>query len=316
MDEQIPNAIPPILQKEPQKPEQPLWLVVSVFVGVLIIVGGYLIYQKLTTKSQNQNVNSVNTIATTDQFADWKIYKNDKYNFEIKYPTGWFISELTDGPWRLQSADPIHNSHGIDLPAVSNMWVDISLSVCHNPRNDDFTGFVAESKPDILEASECQDNFYITLGLWQADPDINNHKQILNQILFTFESTTSNSNTNLQTLAEVKYTGGLCQSGLCESLYVIKNNGQLFYQGKLTGYTINQSDITRLTTEIQSTDFNEIKNHKSTGTCPSAYDGQEVIYTFYTSARIQVVSSCEYQIDAQIGVFKAVEDIIKGIPWE
>lgn len=195
MDEQTPNIIPPpILQEEPQKSKQLTWLIISILVGVLVIVISYFVYQKLTTKSLTQNPNSVNVATTTDQFADWKTYKNDKYDFEIKYPVGWFISESSiDGPWRLQSADPVNNAHGIGLPTVGNMWVDISSSVCHNPNNDNFTGFVAESKPDILEASECQDNFYITLGLWQADPDLNKNKQILNQILTTFKFITNQS---------------------------------------------------------------------------------------------------------------------------
>ena len=153
--------------------------------------------------------------------------------------------------------------------------------------------------------------------LFRSSGSLENESKEFKNILSTFKFIGPASNTNLQTLAEVKYTGGLCQNGyVCEDSYVIKNNGQLFYAGRLTGHTINQSDITKLNVEIQSTNFDEIKKHKFTGTCPSAYDGQEVIYTFYTGTEVEVLSSCQYQIDGKIGVFKAVEDIIKGIPWE
>ena len=135
-------------------------------------------------------------IEVVNEYTDWKTYRNDKYGFEIKHPAGWFVSELGDGVWRLQSADPINNSHGIGLPAVGNMWVYISSSVCHNPNNDNLTDFIAESEPDILEASECQDNFYITVGLWQTDPNLNKNKQILNQILSTFKFINSTTTLN------------------------------------------------------------------------------------------------------------------------
>ena len=50
MDEQTPNIIPPIQQEEPKKPQELTWLIISILVGVLVIVGGYFIYSKLTIK--------------------------------------------------------------------------------------------------------------------------------------------------------------------------------------------------------------------------------------------------------------------------
>ncbi len=87
MDEQTPTIIPPpIPQEEPQKTKQPLWLAVSILAAVFVVVGSYFIYQKLTTKSQIQNVNFVNIATTTDQFANWKTYTDEQYKFEFKYP--------------------------------------------------------------------------------------------------------------------------------------------------------------------------------------------------------------------------------------
>jgi hypothetical protein len=64
------------------------WLGVVLAV-VIIVVTGIFGLEKLTLKPGNMNPNS----QTDSQIQDWKTYQNNKYGFEIKYPTNWTILE-------------------------------------------------------------------------------------------------------------------------------------------------------------------------------------------------------------------------------
>lgn len=123
-----------------------------------------------------------------DETAEWKTYRNEDYGVEFKYPSDWFgpRQEVVDlgGPIIFQSADPINNAHGIGLPSVGNMWVEVSKGCNAKIISDDF---VAESYPDTFDKNVCVGSYHIYLGLWQADPNLEQNKNILNQILSTFK---------------------------------------------------------------------------------------------------------------------------------
>ena len=71
-----------------------------------------------------------------------------------------------------------------------------------------------------------------------------------------------------------------------------------------------KTDLTKLTSLINTANFEEIRSKKFTGTCPTAYDGQEAIYTFYTLTETQTVSSCEFEIDNQSPLFSEINQIL------
>ena len=65
--------------------------------------------------------------------------------------------------------------------------------------------------------------------------------------------------------------------------------------------------IEALDQAIRATDFNELRSHPFNGTCPTAYDGQELIFDFWTPTTIERVAGCQVQIDWSSPLFVAVE---------
>lgn len=57
---------------------------------------------------------------------------------------------------------------------------------------------------------------------------------------------------------------------------------------------------------IQATDFAEVVSHPFTGECPTAYDGQELVFEFATPDGVQSIASCTVEVDYQSPLFTAV----------
>lgn len=207
MYENLPPITPPTFQESPKKNTRLIILIViMILVGILAI--GYFWYQNRQTPLPTQTQNL--TVATsTDQFADWKTYTNTEYEFEFKYPTNWQDKEVQNGSWDFQSTDFSNNVHGIGIPPIGDMWVEIMQGNC-NSSSTDFVNESAPEEPDISEKTVCSNNFQITLGLWNKDSDFTNHKELLNQILSTFKFISTSTPTvidtsNWETFSNAKY---------------------------------------------------------------------------------------------------------------
>jgi hypothetical protein len=61
-----------------------------------------------------------------------------------------------------------------------------------------------------------------------------------------------------------------------------------------------------LTAAIQATDWAALRSHPFTGECPTAFDGQELIFEFGVGAGTQRVASCETDIDWTHPLFVAL----------
>ena len=116
-------------------------------------------------------------------------------------------------------------------------------------------------------------------------------------------------------LVTVVTQGGECMQGACGGTIAIEADGRVHATGAAPVELGTLSDVVReaLATEIANADFDAIRSHPFTDTCPIAYDGQQVIYTFAT-ASVQVrIDSCEVVVDPENPLFVAVAAALAGV---
>lgn len=98
INDQFSNQPAPQLPKT--KTVKMFWLIILLVLVVALV--GVLLWQRSVASQINdglqqkiialQNQKNNKIIATTsDETANWKVYKNNNYVFEIKYPEGWVI---------------------------------------------------------------------------------------------------------------------------------------------------------------------------------------------------------------------------------
>lgn len=117
-------------------------------------------------------------------------------------------------------------------------------------------------------------------------------------------------------LVKLERRGGLCLYGPCVDEVVIEENGAYVWSESPSSRrrgAIDGKDLARLAETIAGTDFAGIKAAKFTGTCPSAYDGAELVYIFNTAHGVETISACAYAIDDGLPVFEQIGGLDKKI---
>ena len=71
--------------------------------------------------------------------------------------------------------------------------------------------------------------------------------------------------------------------------------------------------LTALDAAVRTTDFESTRARKFAGECPTAFDGQEVIYEFGGPGGVERIASCETEIDPNQPVFGAVAAALEAI---
>ena len=102
--------------------------------------------------------------------------------------------------------------------------------------------------------------------------------------------------------------GGLCPPGACETTYYVENDGRVHLAAKPPnelGYA-GEQELADLQAAISAADFDEIRSHPFTGTCPTAFDGPEMVLEFATPTGTQQIASCEVAFDWSAPLFSAV----------
>jgi hypothetical protein len=118
-----------------------------------------------------------------------------------------------------------------------------------------------------------------------------------------------------RSLVTVETQGGECMQGACGGVVVIDADGRVHTgppENKELG-VVPAATLGGLATEIEQADFAAIKSRPFTDTCPIAFDGQQVIYTFATPSGDERIDSCEVIVDPANPLFAAVQAALAGI---
>ena len=113
-------------------------------------------------------------------------------------------------------------------------------------------------------------------------------------------------------LVTVVATGGMCSTGTCRSVFAIETDGRV-HQTEPEASEISQvtaESIDVLQTAIDSTDFEAIRSRPFLGTCPTAFDGQELVYMIATAHGAERIASCDVEVDPQAPLFVAIHAIL------
>ena len=70
--------------------------------------------------------------------------------------------------------------------------------------------------------------------------------------------------------------------------------------------TVPADQLQTLSTLIATTDFAAIRARPFTGVCPTAFDGQEIVFTFAAPSGPQRIATCEVDVDFGSPLFTAV----------
>jgi len=109
-------------------------------------------------------------------------------------------------------------------------------------------------------------------------------------------------------LLTVETRGGLCFNGPCGSFITVERDGQVHVAAKPPNDlgTVPADKLAALDAEIRATDWAALKSHPFTGECPTAFDGQELIFEFGAPGGPQRIATCEVAVDYGSPLFVAV----------
>jgi len=116
-------------------------------------------------------------------------------------------------------------------------------------------------------------------------------------------------------LVTVTTRGGECVNGPCGSTIVIERDGRVHQTapaeadlGRVSGEALGAIDAA-----VRTIDFGVVRSRPFTGECPTAFDGQEVIYEFGAPGGTERIASCEVEIDPNDPLFAAVTAALTGV---
>src|SRR5262245_41793270 len=104
--------------------------------------------------------------------------------------------------------------------------------------------------------------------------------------------------------------GGMCAPPGCDTTVLVEWDGRVHLAAKPPNDlgVVPADELAGLQNQIATADFEEIRSHPFTGTCPTAFDGQEFVYEFNAPAGIERIESCQVAVDYSSPLFSAVAD--------
>jgi hypothetical protein len=110
--------------------------------------------------------------------------------------------------------------------------------------------------------------------------------------------------------------GGLCPYGPCHTETILVLDGSYTAtrgDGEVRRGQVPRADVDALLAEVEKADFAAIRSKPFTGTCPTAYDGSELEYTFPTAPGAPEIASCTVAIDEADPLFVAVLRVVEAM---
>jgi hypothetical protein len=110
-------------------------------------------------------------------------------------------------------------------------------------------------------------------------------------------------------LVTVETRGGECFDGPCGGTIAIERDGRVHKVAPAPAQLGRIPEPLRgaLDQAIRTADFDRLRATPFSGECPVHVDGQEIIYTFTTSAETVRLASCEVEIDPDDPLYRAVD---------
>ena len=110
-------------------------------------------------------------------------------------------------------------------------------------------------------------------------------------------------------LVTVSTRGGMCPDGPCGTTVTLHRDGTVHEAtlppNEIAG-TVPAPQVAAIDAAIQATDFATLRSRPFTGECPTAFDGQEILFAFTTPTGTEHISTCEVDVDLGAPVFVAV----------
>ncbi len=109
-------------------------------------------------------------------------------------------------------------------------------------------------------------------------------------------------------LVTVEIRGGECPAGACATTVTLERDGRVRVAAKPPNVpgVVPPADLARLAAAIAATDFAALRSHPFTGECPTAFDGQEIIFEFGAPRGPERISTCDVQVDFGQPLFVAL----------
>jgi hypothetical protein len=114
-------------------------------------------------------------------------------------------------------------------------------------------------------------------------------------------------------LVTVETRGGLCADAPCGTTIFIERDGRVHQAVKPPNDlgTVPPAELAALDAAIKTTDFTALRSHPFTGQCPTAFDGQEVVYEFGAPTGVERIATCEVDVDLGSPLFLAVSTALR-----
>ena len=109
-------------------------------------------------------------------------------------------------------------------------------------------------------------------------------------------------------LLTVELRGGECVAAPCGTTVVLDRDGRVHGATKPPNDlgTVPADQLRVLARLIATTDYGIIRSRPFVGDCPTAFDGQEIVFEFAAPGGVQRIATCETAIDYGLPLFVAV----------